>query len=146
MIRKHNIEDLDDIMEIWLQENTRSHSFIDEKYWKDNYDFVRKEILKSEVYLYEDDITKEIKGFIGINDNYIPGLFVKENCKSKGIGKCLIDHAKKKKEILYLSVYKKNMRALMFYKKEGFEVEEERIDKNTGEKEILMVWNNNGIK
>lgn len=44
-------------------------------------------------YVYEDDCTKQIDGFIGMNDNYIEGIFVKKAVQSKGIGKQMLSHA-----------------------------------------------------
>ena len=35
--------------------------------------------------MYEDD--KMIQGFIGINDEYIEGIFVSDEMQSRGIGK-----------------------------------------------------------
>ena len=73
---------------------------------------VREMLPLAEIYVYEDDYTKQIDGFIGLNNDYIEGLFVKETMQSKGIGKQLINHVKKVKSILKLSVYQKNEKAL----------------------------------
>lgn len=37
MIRKRRKEDLDKIMQIWLNTNIKAHQFIKEPYWRDNY-------------------------------------------------------------------------------------------------------------
>lgn len=141
MIRKFRNEDLCKIMEIWLSENISAHSFISEKYWKENYNFVKKIIPQSEVYLYEDN--KNILGFIGITGSYIAGIFVKKEEQSKGIGKELLNFVKKLKKELSLNVYEKNLKAVSFYKKENFFTAEESIDKATGEKEFFMIWKEN---
>lgn len=47
---------------------------------------VREMLPLAEIYVYEDDYTKQIDGFIGLNNDYIEGLFVKETMQSKGIG------------------------------------------------------------
>ena len=41
MIRKLEKEDINNIMEIWLDSTIKGHDFIDEKYWRDNYFKVR---------------------------------------------------------------------------------------------------------
>ena len=87
------------------------------------------------------DCTKQIDGFIGLNDDYIEGIFVKETMQSKGIGKQLLNHAKEVKSTLKLSVYQKNEKAIKFYLREKFNVQSENVDANTGEKEFTMVWN-----
>ena len=48
---------------------------------------VRKILPYAEIYVYQDDSAKQIIGFIGLNGNYIEGVFVKETMQSKGIGK-----------------------------------------------------------
>ena len=76
---------------------------------------------QAEVYVYEDD--KIIQGFIGINDEYIEGIFVSDEMQSCGIGKLLLDYIKNKKIRLRLNVYQKNARALSFYQREGFDIQ-----------------------
>lgn len=41
MIRLIEFKDVDRIMEIWLEGNINTHSFIKQSYWKDNYKSVR---------------------------------------------------------------------------------------------------------
>lgn len=73
-------------------------------------------------------------------ENYIAGIFVKGNNKSKGIGKSLLDFIKEKREELNLSVYEKNTRAIEFYKREGFVVVDKNIEEDNDEVEFLMSW------
>ena len=113
-------------------------------FWKQNvlFSFLYLMMLPhAEIYVHEDDSTKQIDGFIGLNGNYIEGVFVKEAVQSKGIGKQLLDYAKKVKSPLRLSVYQQNKKAIQFYLREGFCIQSENIDNNTGEKEFIMVWN-----
>ena len=39
-----------------------------------------------------------------------------------------------------LNVYQKNTRAISFYQREGFEIQNSGLDPATGEKEYVMVW------
>ena len=137
-IRKFESKDLDRIMEVWLNTNIEAHDFIDEKYWRGNFDMVKEMMPSAELYVFEEN--SEIKGFVGVMDNYIAGIFVDGNNKSRGIGKKLLDFVKNKKDSLELSVYEKNTRAMNFYKREGFEIGEKNIDENTDEVEIKMIW------
>ena len=68
-----------------------------------------------------------------------------------GIGKLLLDFIKNKNVRLRLNVsqkntrripeeYQKNTRALSFYQREGFDIQCERLDDVTGEKEYTMLW------
>ena len=102
---------------------------------------VKKILPQAEVYVYVNDITNQIEGFIGITGNFIAGLFVKESAQSKGIGKQLLDYTKNVKENMTLNVYEKNDRAIKFYMREQFMIHSKNIDTNTDEKELIMVWN-----
>lgn len=140
MIRKYNEGDIDTIMQIWLDTNIRAHHFISSEYWRTNCKMVREMLPLAEIYVYEDDCAKQIDGFIGLDDNYIEGIFVKEEAQSKGIGKQLLDCAKKVKSTLRLSVYRKNEKAIKFYLREKFNIQSENVDDNTGETEFIMAW------
>lgn len=140
MIRKFKNEDIDSVMEIWLGENIKSHYFVDEKYWKNNYDLVKKMILEAEIYVYVEG--QEIVAFLGLMDTYIAGIFVDSNYQSQGIGKELLDFAKSIKDNLSLEVYLENNGAFSFYKREKFVVKEKSIDESTGESEYFMIWEN----
>ncbi|MGN0469673.1 MAG: GNAT family N-acetyltransferase [Acutalibacteraceae bacterium] len=140
MIRVFKENDISVVMQIWLDTNIKTHSFISKCYWMDNYDMVKKIMPQAEIYVYEDNITNQIEGFIGLTDNYIAGLFVKEGVQSKGIGKQLLNYAKGIKSNMRLSVYNKNIRAIKFYQREQFVIQSENTDDNTNEKELIMVW------
>ena len=142
MIRKQTETDLTAIMQIWLETNTKAHSFIPEEYWLSNYEMVKQILPEAEVYVYEDEKNGQIAGFIGINDQYVEGLFVKETVQSNGIGKRLLDYVKNRKTELHLGVYQKNVRAVRFYLRENFLIQAEEIDEDTGEKEYIMRWEN----
>lgn len=47
---------------------------------------------QAEVYVYEDN--SSIQGFIGLEHNYISGIFVRHELQSRNIGKQLLDFAK----------------------------------------------------
>lgn len=141
MIREFNNNDLDAIIQIWLITNIETHNFIPEEYWTDHYSAVKEMLPQAELYVYEDDQTKHIEGFIGLTGDYIAGVFVRNEVQSKGIGKQLLNYVKNRKENLRLGVYQKNQRAICFYQREHFSIESENIDNDTGEKEFVMTWN-----
>ena len=100
-------------------------------------------LLQATVYVYEHN--QEIQGFIGLNDEYVEGIFVSDEMQSRGIGKMLLDYIKDKKDRLQLKVYQKNVRAMSFYQREGFTIQSESMDEFTGEKEYVMNWELSGI-
>ena len=139
MIRKFEKNDINPVMQIWKNENIKAHKFIQKEYWESNYNYVKEALKNAEVYVYL--IKKEIVGFIGLNNNYIEGIFVDTNNQCKGIGTSLLNKVKENKSSLTLSVYKKNTNAINFYKKNNFIITKESIDKNTNESEYTMTWN-----
>ena len=140
MIREFGENDLAAVMQIWLDTNIEAHGFIQKEYWTTNYAAVKEMLPQAEVYVYEDDDTHQIAGFIGLANNYIEGLFIKKDAQSKGMGKQLLNHVKKLKSVLSLSVYQKNTRAVAFYLREQFIIQSENMDDNTDEKEFVMNW------
>jgi len=142
LIRTLKEKDVDIVAKIWLETNIKAHVFVASNYWKEHYEMVKDMFLQAEVYVYE--IEKEIMGFIGLDKEYIEGIFVLDQYQKRGIGKALLNHVKAKKEHLSLNVYQKNLNAILFYQKEGFCIQYEDVDKNTGEKEYRMVWNRLG--
>ena len=139
MIRKLQNVDINKVADIWLKTNLETHDFISGQYWTSNYESVKKMLPQAEVYVYEDN--KIIQGFVGVRDEYIEGIFVSDKMQSHGIGKALLDYIKNKKVRLQLNVYQKNIRAMSFYKREGFTIQSEGLDDFTGEKEYVMEWN-----
>ena len=138
MVRKLQKTDIDRVAYIWLDTNLKAHYFISAQYWKDNFELVKEMLLQAEVYVYERD--QKIQGFIGLNDEYIEGIFISDEMQSHGIGKILLDYVKGLKKKLLLNVYQKNTRAISFYQREGFEIQCNGLDEATGEKDYVMAW------
>lgn len=142
MIRKFETQaqDLDAVMQIWLEGNLDAHPFIPASFWTGHFETVRDMLPQAELYVHEDKDTRQIDGFIGLTESHIEGVFVAKSARSKGVGKALLDHAKSFKPSLTLSVYQKNERALAFYRREQFAVHSESIDGDTNEADIQMLW------
>lgn len=140
MIRAFEENDLNAIMQIWLDTNIKTHYFIPKKYWTDNYEMVKSVLPQAEVYVYEDSTTKQIDGFIGLSNEHIEGIFVREEVQSNGIGKQLLEYAKHAKSNMSLCVYQKNTRAVQFYQREQFVIRSENTDDYTNQKEYVMIW------
>lgn len=138
MIRVFQPADMDQVAEIWLTANLQAHGFISSEYWRGNLALVKELLLQAEVYVYEKD--GEILGFVGLDGEYIEGIFAAGKAQSQGIGKSLLDFLKAKKPELHLNVYQKNTRAIRFYEREGFQIQSEGLDEATGEKDYAMAW------
>ena len=138
MIRKFEKNDINAVMEIWVNENIRTHNFIVKEYWKDNYEYVKDILPKADIYVYI--LYEQVVGFVGTNNNYVEGIFVDINNQHSGIGTSLLDRIKEDKDNLTLNVYKKNANAIKFYEKNNFIIKSENIDKDTNEIEYTMTW------
>ena len=95
MIRKLRKADVNRVAKIWLDTNIKAHYFISVQYWKNNFELVKELLLQTTVYVYEDN--QGIWGFIGLNDEYVEGIFVSDEMQSHGIGKALLNYAKDKR-------------------------------------------------
>ena len=138
MIRELRKADVDKVADIWLDTNIRAHDFIPAQYWESNFESVKELLPHATVYVYEDN--QEIQGFIGLSDEYIEGIFISDAMQSQGIGKVLLNYAKKIRNKLLLNVYQKNKSAISFYQREGFEIQYSGLDEATGEKDYVMAW------
>ena len=148
MIRKFQRQDLEAAVKIWLAANKEAHDFIDPCYWEGYKDAVKEMFLQAEIYVFEiEDMMEEIfdetggiLGFIGLDKDYVEGIFVRGDVRSQSIGKQLLDFVKQKRKRLELNVYVKNKRAVQFYEREGFCIQREGKDAETGEKVYCMLW------
>ena len=148
MIRIFQRQDLEAAVKIWLAANKEAHDFIDPCYWEGYKDAVKEMFLQAEIYVFEtEDMMEEIfdetggiLGFIGLDKDYVEGIFVRGDVRSQSIGKQLLDFVKQKRKRLELNVYVKNKRAVQFYEREGFCIQREGKDAETGEKEYCMLW------
>lgn len=138
MIRKLDKNDINQLLQIWLEVNIKTHNFIPKEYWEEQYDNVKELLPNSEIYVYEEN--KKIVAFVGLIENYIAGIFVSFSFQSKGIGKKLLDYIKEFKKELSLNVYVKNISVIKFYQREGFIINSQNIDEETKEQQILMIW------
>lgn len=138
MIRELQKTDINKVANIWLDTNLKAHYFIPAQYWKSNFESVKALLPQAEVYVYENG--KNIQGFIGLNGEYIEGIFVSGEAQSQGIGKLLLNFVKDRRTKLCLNVYQKNPQAIHFYQREGFQIQCESLDGATGEKDYVMIW------
>ncbi|NBI65687.1 GNAT family N-acetyltransferase [Pseudoflavonifractor sp. 60] len=138
MIRPFVPQDLEQILNIWLETNLQAHPFVPASYWRGQLEGVGQALPQAEVYVWEEE--GRVLGFLGLVEDYIAGIFVRPGCQSAGVGKQLLDRAKEVREQLTLHVYRKNTRAAAFYRREGFSPLSEQTDPATGEEELEMVW------
>lgn len=137
-IRSFVPEDLEQVMKLWLNGNLEAHSFLPRKYWESHAEMVKEQLLCAEVLVYEEG--GSVKGFAGLQGNYLAGIFVEGNSRSKGIGRALLDRVKETHLFFTLHVYAENARAAAFYRREGLQAVSRETEKDTGREEYTMEW------
>lgn len=140
IIKRINQQDLTKLLQIWLETNIEAHDFIDASYWESKYQEVENALPEATLFLYREESSCEIVGFLGLMDDYIAGLFVRKVYQRKGIGKKLLLAVQQERECLELSVYQKNQRAYQFYLSQGFTEVKKSMDEERTEEEISMIW------
>lgn len=140
MIRLVLPGEMDALIELWLESTIQAHPFIAENYWRESESIVRNVYMpQSRTWVYISD--EKIVGFISILDErFIGALFVAEPFSGKGIGGKLIEYVKKGFPELSLEVYQKNQRAVHFYHRHGFRIEESAWQEETRHPTWIMSW------
>lgn len=142
MIRRPDTQDLDAVSSLWLDANLEAHGFIPASYWLGHLEEVRAALAQAEVWAFAEEAG--LLGFVGLQGDYIAGIFVRREARSRGVGRRLLDHVKAGHPRLCLRVYEKNQRAAAFYRREGFRLVEKGVDPETGEAELLLEWRRDG--
>lgn len=138
LIEHLDSSDLETISQIWLMSNLDTHDFIEKEHWLNNYSFVKKAFSSATIYAYYSD--NKIVGFLGIINEYIAGIFILQDYRSLGIGTQLLKAIQSTHTKLTLDVYQKNTLALKFYQKNGFHIQQEKLDIQTEEIEYFLEW------
>ena len=138
MIRLAEQQDLDRIMEIWLEGNLQAHDFVDPDYWTGCFQEVREAIAQADVWVWDEN--DRVEAFAGMVEHYLAGLFVSGAQRGKGIGGLLLEHIKEQRFPLTLHVYSRNAGAVQFYERHGFGIVSEYIDPETGQPEREMIF------
>ena len=138
MVRLAERQDLDRIMEIWLEGNLQAHDFVDPAYWTGCLQEVREAIAQADVWVWDEN--GRVEAFAGMVEHYLAGLFVSGAQRGKGIGGLLLEHIKEQRFPLTLHVYSRNAGAVQFYERHGFGIVSEYIDPETGQPEREMIF------
>jgi GrpB-like predicted nucleotidyltransferase (UPF0157 family)/ribosomal protein S18 acetylase RimI-like enzyme len=132
-------KDIARIIDIWYEGSVKAHSFIDSAYWANARTAMETDYIpKSKTWVML--LGERIIGFYSIFEDNLAAIFVDPIFQGKGYGRTLLKHAFEQRQKLRLHVYQKNESAVRFYQTNGFKIESETVDKNTGEKEYIMLW------
>ena len=141
MIRNYKLQDTDRVIHIWLESSILAHRFIPAMYWIGKQEDMRNVYLPaSHTYVFEDENTGLVQGFVSMTGSYLAALFVIPESQGTGIGKALLEHIKERHPEITLNVYAKNEPSVLFYEKQGFRLIKKQTEEGTGEEEFVMKW------
>ena len=123
-IRQATVDDLVRIAEIFVF-NYRLNFYPifqkDTSYFEDLTVFNMVESFAKEldsIWVYDEGV---VKGFIQIEKREVRRLFVEPTLQGKSIGADLLEYGIAEKDVDFLWVLEKNIKAIVFYKKHGFD-------------------------
>jgi N-acetylglutamate synthase-like GNAT family acetyltransferase len=137
MIRRAHLEDVPVCAEIVAQWEAQTDYMPRSTHACDLAQFITEAFDEREIWV----IGAPIQGYMSIDpaQQKIGALYVRN--QGLGKGKSLIDHAKKERDFLWLTVYLPNTRAQAFYRREGFVQTAQMPSDTAGEPDIYrMQW------
>lgn len=137
-IRKLIDTDIETVMKIWHEGNLEAHDFVDPAYWDKSRSYVRRMLGEVDVYVYESN--GRVVGFMGMDGEYLEGLFVHRDFRGLGFGTRMIEWVKAENDYFTLHVFKKNYGAYTFYRNRGLLIRDLEINEDLGEEEYLMYY------
>lgn len=139
MIRPYRSSDSETVLTLWLDASIQAHDFVPKAFWQEQLPAMREHYLpQAETLVLEEN--GQALGFLSLHEQRLAALFVSPNAQGRGIGRQLLDEAKRRRDSLELSVYCANTRAVAFYKANGFVTVAEAHDPHTGQAELTMRW------
>lgn len=140
MIRSAAPADLESLMSLWLESTIRAHPFVAAEYWQQSAQRVRESYLpRAQTWVYQHN--GQIAGFISVlEEQFIGALFVEHHYHGKGVGHALMDYVQQRHLWLSLEVYEQNLRACLFYRKQGFQQAQRLFNQETQAYTLIMNW------
>lgn len=115
-------QDMTNILEVWESSVKATHLFLTEANIVSLRPFVEEGVKFISNLAVIRDEEDTIQAFIGVHDNKIEMLFVRDTLRGKGLGKHLVNWAINTLNIKFVDVNEQNEQGLGFYKYMGFEV------------------------
>ena len=136
-IRPYRDADADAVVDVWYRASLIAHSFLGEEFLSSERDEIRERWLPiAETAVAESD--GAVVGFVALLGNEVGGIFVDPTHQGRGIGRSLMDHARRSRPFLELDVFEDNERARRFYERYGFEPVGRQIHEASGHVELRL--------
>jgi len=132
VIRDYRPSDREVLLDVWMKAAAPAHPFYtDAMLQRERRDIDERYLPVAETYVFEE--AGEVVGFIALLENEVGGIFVTPRCQGRGVGRALMDLARRSRPFLELDVYQVNARGRAFYEAYGFAVVGERLESSTGQ-------------
>lgn len=120
-IREATAADHPALLDLWLRSVRASHTFLTEADIAELYPLVRDAALPGlQLWVADDDGTPA--AFAGLDGAKLEALFVAPEYFRRGVGRTLVEHARRLKGPLTTDVNEQNPEAVRFYEALGFHV------------------------
>lgn len=120
IIRQASNADHPQLLDIWLRSVRATHHFLQASDIEALLPQLRDVYLPAVELWVAVDAEDCPLGFIGLNENHVEMLFIEPDLRGKGIGRGLLDHARKSHSQLSVDVNEQNPEAVGFYLHYGF--------------------------
>jgi len=131
MIREYRSDDRDAVLTIWAAASAVAHPFLTDEFLSiERRDIADLHLPVAETWVWE--VAGRVAGFISLVGNEVGGLFVHPELHGRGIGRALVDHARRFHDELEVEVFKDNALGRAFYEAYGFVVRQEGVHGDTG--------------
>ena len=114
--------DYAELSRLWEASVRATHDFLPENYITLLRHLLETQYLATVNLFCTRDSQRHITGFAGTSRSKLEMLFIAPDCRAKGLGKTLLDHAIEHFQVTELDVNEQNPQALGFYEKQGFVV------------------------
>lgn len=137
MIRAYTSRDTDDLVDVWYRASLVAHPFLSESFLEEERsEIVQRWLPIAETAVYEVD--GRVVGFISLVGNEVGGIFVDPALQGQGIGRALMDHARRSRTFLELDVFEANGTARRFYDSYGFQFVDRHFNDMAGHPELRL--------
>ena len=130
MIRAFEPSDEDELVQTWLASTIPGQPFVSEKQWRAMEPEIRALLPVAETWVVKKNGT--LVAFMSLRGNLIGGLFTHPDHQGAGYGRALVEHARGRRDSLFVEVFEVNEKALGLYRRCGFVEDERRIDDRFG--------------
>jgi putative acetyltransferase len=137
MLRPYRDDDLEAVLDVWYRASLIAHSFLSEEFLEAEQHQIAEEFLPvSETTVAEAD--GRVVGFLSLIGTEVGGIFVDPEYQGRGIGRTLMDDARRARTHLELGVFEDNLLGRRFYDAYGFLQVDRQIHAESGHYELRL--------